>query len=68
MDVNNDYILRMAESIGRLAAKVFFKKHQKEIDNICLESMSGQDILPILHKRPASQIYTSASDSSPIPI
>lgn len=51
MNLNNDYILRLAESVGKLSAKVFFHKEPKEVENICLESISGQDILPILIKR-----------------
>lgn len=49
--MNNDYILRIAESIGKLAAKVFLNKEGKEFENINIESMSEKDILPILLKR-----------------
>lgn len=49
--MNNDYILRIAESIGKLSAKIFFNKEQKEFENINMQSVTEKDILPILLKR-----------------
>jgi hypothetical protein len=49
--MNNDYMLRLAESIGRAAAKIFLNKEEKEECNIDIESISGKDILPILLKK-----------------
>lgn len=51
MDINNDYILRLAESVGKFAAKVFLHKEAKEMENISQGTMSGQDIIPIWVKR-----------------
>lgn len=51
MNINEDYILRLTESVGKFAAKVLLHKSPKEMDDICWESLSGQDIIPILIKR-----------------
>ncbi|AZV56632.1 MULTISPECIES: DUF6483 family protein [Clostridium] len=49
--MNDDYILRIIESIGEFAGKVLFNKQSKEFKNIDVQSMTIQDVLPILLKK-----------------
>ncbi len=49
--MTNDYILRIIESIGKIAAKTRLNNKQKEFENISIDAMTGKDILPILLKR-----------------
>ncbi|OAA90360.1 DUF6483 family protein [Clostridium ljungdahlii] len=49
--MNDDYILRIIESIGKFAGKVLFNKQSKEFENINVQSMTTQDVLPILLKK-----------------
>jgi hypothetical protein len=49
--LNDDYILRIVESIGRFAGEILSNKQDKEFQNIYVQSMSVQDLLPILLKQ-----------------
>lgn len=49
--MNKDYILRLAEAIGKLSAKLLLNKEQEEFENINLNSISGKEIFPILLKK-----------------
>ncbi|WP_291578923.1 DUF6483 family protein [Clostridium sp. UBA6640] len=49
--MNNDYILRLAEDLGKFAAKVLLHKEQEEYENINLDSLSSEEILHILLKK-----------------
>ncbi|WP_461612056.1 DUF6483 family protein [Clostridium sp. Marseille-QA1073] len=49
--MNNDYILRLAEDLGKFAAKVLLDKDQEEYGNINLSSLSSEEILQILLKK-----------------
>lgn len=49
--MNDDYILRIIESIGEFAGKVLFNKQSKKFENIDVQSMTTQDVLPILLKK-----------------
>lgn len=49
--MDSDYIMRIIESIGEASAKVFFNKKWKGLENINMQAMSAQDILPVLLKR-----------------
>lgn len=49
--MNDDYILRIIESLGKAAQKIFKKEQSKEFENININSMSKNDILPVLLKR-----------------
>lgn len=48
--MSDDYVLRIIKSIGEAAAKVFKKENVKELKNIDINSMSKNDILPVLLK------------------
>ncbi|HSP46623.1 MAG TPA: DUF6483 family protein [Clostridiaceae bacterium] len=50
MNLNQDYILRMVESLGRFAAKLM-KKETSDLDGLHMESLSTEDILPIILKK-----------------
>lgn len=49
--MNNDYILRLVEDLGKFAAKVLLDKEQEEYENINLDSVSSGEILQILLKK-----------------
>lgn len=49
--MNNDYMLRLAEAIGKFAGKILFHKNEKEYENINLNSISTEGILPIILKK-----------------
>lgn len=49
--MNNDYILRLAEELGKFAAKALLHKEQEEYENINLDSLSSEEILNILLKK-----------------
>ncbi|HAG43039.1 MAG TPA: hypothetical protein DCL31_06260 [Clostridium sp.] len=49
--MNNDYILRLVEDLGKFAAKVLLDKEQEEYENINLDSVSSEEILQILLKK-----------------
>lgn len=50
MNLNQDYILRMVESLGRFAAKLM-KKETSDLDGLHMESLTTEDILPIILKK-----------------
>ncbi|AGK96299.1 DUF6483 family protein [Clostridium pasteurianum] len=49
--MNDDYILRIAESMGKAAGKLIFNKDQEEAESINIEAMNEKDILCILLKK-----------------
>lgn len=51
MNINDDYILRLTESVGKFAAKILFHKEPEEMESIALDSISRENIIPILVKR-----------------
>lgn len=50
MNLNQDYLLRMVESLGRFAAKLM-KKEASDLDGLHMESLTTEDILPIILKK-----------------
>lgn len=49
--MKDDYILKIAEAIGKFSAKIFLNKDRNEFENINLNSVSGEEILPIILKK-----------------
>lgn len=49
--MNDDYILRIAESMGKVVGKLVFNKDQGEAESINIEAMNEKDILRILLKK-----------------
>lgn len=47
----DDYMLKLAESVGAAAAKLFFKKDKEEFEKMDIEAMSGKDILALILKK-----------------
>lgn len=63
MRVIDDYMLKVAESVGEAAAKLLFNKEKDEFEKMDIEAMSGKDILAlILRKLSAEGKYNKAEN------